>query len=139
MNGELDPTPRSAWKIKLRWRDMPFRMKALSIVAVIGCSIFGSLLLAVGYIETVALTQPSTPDHVFSHLHEIKGGVRFLTDQQEYIYTIVKPAMIVTFAITALLVCSFNRMNDRVEREHKRRLIDKIADDFERSNSRPDP
>jgi hypothetical protein len=126
--------PRSAWKTELRWRDLPFGMKALSIAAVIGCGIFGSLLLAVGYIETVALTQPSTPDHVFSHPHEIKGGVRFLTDQQEYTYTILKPATIAAFAITAILVYSFNRMSDRVEREHKRRLLDKIADDFERSN-----
>jgi len=53
-------------------------MKALSIVAIIGCGIFGSLLPAVGYIATVALTQPSTPDHIFSHPHGIKGVFDFL-------------------------------------------------------------
>jgi hypothetical protein len=133
MNIEIDLLPMSTWKIKLRWHELPLGMKALSIIAVVSWAVFGSLLLTVGYIETVALTQPATPDLIFSHPHEIKGSVRFLTDLQNRVYTTVRSAMILAFAITGILFYAYNRMNDRLEREHKQRLMDRITVDFELS------
>jgi hypothetical protein len=109
-------------------------MKALSVIAILSWGIFVGLLLTVGYIETTALSQPSTPDSVFSHRHEIKGGIRFFTDRQEYIYAIVKPLMIVALGITAVLFYACNRLNDRLEQERKKKIMDKIATDYEKQN-----
>lgn len=119
--------------MKLRWHEYPVGIKALTVVAVVAWVIFGSLLLTVGYIEIVALSQPSIPNNVYSQPHEIKG-IRFFTDRQEQVYSIVKPLMIVAFAITAILFYAVNQTSDRIEREHQKRLIDKIADDTEKSN-----
>jgi hypothetical protein len=125
---------QSTWRIKPRWHDFSFAMKAINIAAILSWSTFAGSLWTVGYIETAALTQPSHPDLVFSHPHEIKSGIRFFTDRQEQIYTIVKPTMIVAFGITAILFFASNRLNDRLEQERKKNVMDKIAIDFEKQS-----
>jgi hypothetical protein len=121
---------RSILKIKLRWREFSFAMKALCILAILSCCIFGALLLTVGYIETVALSQPLVADAMFRHPHEVKGAIRFFTDRQEYIYSVSKPAMLGAFLTSAILSYAYTSRYRRLEDERRKEIMDKVATDF---------
>jgi len=59
--------------------------------------------LAIGYIETTALSQPSVADEVYRNPHHLKSVVRFLTDRQERIHSIAFLMFWVSWALFAVL------------------------------------
>jgi len=89
-------------------------MKVLWIASLAAFSLFMASLLTVGWIETAALSQPSIPDSLYRHPHEIKGAIRFFTNQQETIYSIAKPTMVVALILVAMLVWLAQRRSEGV-------------------------
>ena len=60
-------------------------------------------------------------------LHDIKGRIRFFSDQQERIYVVAKPLMISSFVVTFVLFCVCGRLEERREQRKKQRQLQQIA------------
>ena len=84
-------------------------------------------MLTVGYIETVALNQPAVADSVFRHPHGIKGEIRFFTDQQEDIYSIVQPILFPAWVLVCILGGACSWQVRRQDREIERKRLDRLV------------
>jgi hypothetical protein len=78
-------------------------MRIVVVAAVAVWSAGVASLLAIGYIETTALSQPSVADEVYRNPHHLKSVVRFLTDRQERIHSIAFLMFWVSWALFAVL------------------------------------
>jgi len=112
----------------LPWRDIPTGVRILRVAALTASCLFLAALLTAAWIETAALRQPTSADAVYRHAHRIKSTVRFLTDQQERIYSVVFPTMFGALVLVALLAGAHNHLEQRTRAEIKRRIMDRIAD-----------
>jgi hypothetical protein len=111
----------------LAWDELPPWMRLLRASAISGWVVVVASLLTVGIIETAALHQPTTADSYFAHPHDIKGRIRFFSNQQERIYVVAKPLMISSFVITFVLFCFCGRLEERREQRQKQRQLQQIA------------
>src|SRR6266404_3438093 len=94
------------------WRKLSTRTKLLCIGCLAAFCLYAGSLTMIGWIETAALSQPSIADSEFSHPHKIKDGIRFLTDQQETIYSIAQPTMYGALILVAIVVWLMRRRPD---------------------------
>jgi hypothetical protein len=101
-------------------------MKALLILTLLAFGFATSCMLIAGYIETAALSQPSVANSVFRHPHLIKGVIRFFTDQQESVYSIVRPIMFPAWVIAAVVGGWYSLLVRREAEEIKRKKLDRI-------------
>jgi len=71
------------------WRTASLRTRIVAAACFVGW--FGALasMLVGGYIDTDALQQPDFAIGIYQHPHKVKGVVRFLTDQQYEIGSIL--------------------------------------------------
>lgn len=85
----------------------------------IGRTIFFVSIFTVGFIETLALHQPTISESAFHYPHTIKGHTRFFSDYEEQIYVVAKPLMVGSFFGTFVLlgVCG------ELEKWRKRRNV----------------
>jgi hypothetical protein len=117
----------------LPWREQSIGMRILIISGLLAFCFSMACMLMVGYIETAALSQPSVADSVFRHPHRIKGVVRFFTDQQEDIYSIVQPIMIPAFVVLAIFGGIHNWLTRRQEKEIERKRLDRMLGGADRA------
>jgi hypothetical protein len=96
----------------IAWRKLSTRTKLLCVACLAAFFLYAGSLTTIGWIETAALSQPSTADSVYSHPHKIKSGIRFFTDRQEAIYSIAQPTMFGALTLLALLVWLMRRRPD---------------------------
>jgi hypothetical protein len=111
----------------LDWNELPPWMRLLRASAITGWVVVVGSLLTVGTIETAALRQPTIADSYFAHPHDIKGRIRFFSDQQERIYVVAKPLMISSFVVTFVLFCFCGRLEERREQRKKQWQLQQIA------------
>jgi hypothetical protein len=100
-------------------------MRIVVVAAVAVWSAGVASLLAIGYIETTALSQPSVADEVYRNPHHLKSVVRFLTDRQERIHSIAFLMFWVSSAPFAVLFFSLKRLQNRAEKRWLERLLAK--------------
>jgi len=102
-------------------------MKVLAISAALSFCVFAASLLTGRAIETTALNQPMIGNAIFRHPRAIKDGVHFLTDRQESVLAIARPAVLAAFVVTAILFVALMRAHGRREEEKKREAGDRVA------------
>jgi hypothetical protein len=91
-----------------------------------------SVHTTVGAIETSALRQPKVAYAEFVHPHEVKGGIRFFTDQQERIYAVAKLLMISFWPLGVTLLVILGRFEENWREGKQRDLLDPIATETSR-------
>ncbi len=96
----------------IAWRKLSTRTKLLTAACLAAFCLYAGALTTIGWIETAALSQPSTADSMYSHPHKIKDGIRFFTDEQETIYSIAQPTMFGALILVAILVLLMRRRPD---------------------------
>lgn len=121
-NEGLEAYRRWSSNISVPWRETSARLRVVTVAAVLAwCSGMASLL-TVGYIENVALDQPSVGGPVYRHPQHVKGVVRFLTDEQERVYSIAAPIMYGSFVSGVFLVFLANRLRDKAKQSRLKPL-----------------
>ena len=81
----------------------------------------------VGRIETIALGQPDIPTPIYRHPHAIKSVVRYITDDQEQLYSISQPIMIASFVLSALLAIIYEILRRIDYNRRKQALLERIG------------
>jgi hypothetical protein len=114
-----------AYSFRVPWREQSPAMRIVVVAAVAVWSAGVASLLAIGYIETTALSQPSVADEVYRNPHHLKSVVRFLTDRQERIHSIAFLMFWVSWALFAVLFFSLKRLQNRAEKRRLERLLAK--------------
>jgi hypothetical protein len=109
------------------WQEISRGMRALRVTMFVCCAVAFISLSAVGSIETAALRQPKIADAEFVHAHEIKGGIRYFTDQQERIYAVAKPLMFGFGAIALALGVILNRIEENLRKRKQQDLLDRVT------------
>jgi ABC-type dipeptide/oligopeptide/nickel transport system permease component len=112
---------------KLPWRQQSIGMRVLFILGLLIFGVTVGCFLVVGYIETAALSQPSVANSIFRHPHQVKGVIRFFTDQQESVYSIVQPLMLPAFAVLCLVGGTWNWLVRREVEKIKRKKLNRIV------------
>jgi hypothetical protein len=108
------------------WRQQSMGMKALFILTLSVFCVAAPCLLIDLYIETVAVGQPSVANSVFRHPQLIKGVIRFLTDQQESIYSIIRPILFPALISSAVLAGIYSELVRRQSVKIERKKMDQI-------------
>ena len=110
------------------WRQQSVGMKTLFILTLIAFGVAAPCFLVVFYIETIALSQPSVANTVFRHPHLIKGVIRFLTNQQESIYSIAHLIWFPAWIVLVVLGGTYGLLVRRQSEEIERKKMDQILD-----------
>jgi hypothetical protein len=113
------------------WRESTSGMKILLVVAVLSWIVGMVSLVALGGIETMALSQPRSPVGEYLHPRQIKGSSRYLTEMQNQVVTIVEPLF---FSGLAIFVCAgafYNRIQAQQEEKRKNAILDRFSAEHE--------
>jgi|HubBroStandDraft_6_1064221.scaffolds.fasta_scaffold443604_2 hypothetical protein len=108
------------------WRQQSVGMKALFLFTLLALGVAAPCFLIVSYIETVAVGQPSVANSVFRHPHLVKGVIRFLTDQQDSIYSIVQPIWFPAWIVLVVLGGTYSLLVRRQSEKIERKKMDQI-------------
>src|SRR6266478_5899347 len=96
----------------IAWHKISVRTRLLLVACLAAFCLYAGSFTTIAWIETTALSQPSTADSVYSHPHKIKGGLRYFTDQQETVYSIAQPTMFGALILVAIFVWLMRRRPD---------------------------
>jgi hypothetical protein len=94
-----------------QWTTASSGMKLFCVVCIAGWCVFMVALMTTGVIEAAALSQPSTADLTYVHPHMFKGTVHYLTENQDRIYSISRPAIPFAFVSVFSLWMAFYWLN----------------------------
>ena len=122
--------PRAISVSPPRWRALSRPMQAFGLVVAASWLMMMALMLTDSYVETEALRQPIIAEGSYRYPEAIKGGIRYLTEGQERIYSLAHPWMFWLWGLTLVLGATYKKqLSEQSERDRRLRLDRLLADD----------
>ena len=99
-----------------KWRTASAPTRGVAVLCFV--SLFGMLssMMLAGYADHQALANPGAPTGLFVHAYEVKGGVRFVTDDLAELGRVSKRAMLVSLSSVAITWGLFHWLSLREKR-----------------------
>ena len=93
------------------------------------CWLVGGIsLCTLAGIETAAIWQPKQPNSIYQYPRQIKGGIRYITEQQKVFLSVAVPGFWGGLAGFFLLAIPYEGLKRREEEQRNQRLRDEWPD-----------
>jgi hypothetical protein len=105
------------------WRELPACLRVLRVAGLLAWFGLVVSILTLGAIENAALTQPNRPAGIFLHQQQVKGAIRYVTDEQQLVYLAGSVSMMASWAAAFILGGISSNLEERLRKQRRQAVL----------------